>query len=212
MLEGQIKILIQFLIASYEMGDKKPQEFESSLTFFRLISYYKQFKWIGDCISQNAYHQVIRELRFILDSIIQAYYVDKRHPASDMQCKLEIVKEIEYLYGSDLIDKTDLSHKHHLKKLYGELCKYVHSSYKELLSSRPKDPKKIAGLEFEPDPDMMKLCLSFVNRTIDVVFFVVLSLYPEILGPDTRFGKIRTSFPQSSKKLGFELTLSKWIR
>ena len=144
-----------------------------------------------------------------MDSIIQAYYVDKRHPTSEMQCKIEIVKELEDLYGARMIRKTHLNHHQLLEKLYGELCAYVHSSYDELISSRSEKPEEIAGLEFERDSEMVDLCVSFVNRTIDVVFFVVLSLFPDILGPKTRFKKIRADFPKFSKELELNLTLSK---
>ena len=209
MLEKQIKLYIQFVMASYET---KPEEQKNSLTFFRLISFYRQLKWIEECISQNAYHQAIRESRFILDSIVQAYYIDKRHPTSEMQCKVEIVKELEDLYGAKMIRKTHLKHHGLLEKLYGELCAYVHSSFDELVYSRSEKPEEIASLEFERDPKMMALCMSFVNRTIDAIFFVVLSLFPDILGPKTKLEKIRAIFPKSSKELGLNLTLSKFRR
>jgi hypothetical protein len=97
----QVKLYIQFLIASYEIESEEQVE---SLTFFRLLSFYRQIFWIEECIKGNAYHQAIRELRFMLDSLVQAYYVDKRHPTAKMQCKLEIVKELEnLLYGSRMI-------------------------------------------------------------------------------------------------------------
>jgi hypothetical protein len=204
--EVPVKTLAQFLLASYEVEDKKQK---ASLTFFRLFSCLCEFKWIRKCISENAYHQAIRELRFVLDSLIKAYYVDREHPDSDMQCKLEIVKEVEDLYGSRLIDRTDLEHGKALKKLYGELCKYVHSSYRELLSTRPRDSKKIANLEFEPDSEMENLCQDFVMRTMDVVFLVALGMFPEILGPATKYSKIRELWLEASKELGFEFALTK---
>jgi hypothetical protein len=127
-----------------------------------------------------------------------------------MECKLEIVKELDRLYGGQLIERTDLEQRPRLKKLYGELCAYVHSSYKELRSLQSRSPKELETLRFEQDSEMEAICQDFVNHTMDTVFFVALSLFPEILAPREKFMKMRTGLHQSLEKLGLELTLSKW--
>lgn len=210
MLKEQIKMLLQFIIAFYDIYSGDNRIGENSLTFFRTLSLYRELRWIQSCIEQDAYHQAIRELRFILDSIIQAYYVDKMHPDSEMSCKLEIVKEIEnWRYGTRLIEETDLGHKEDLKRLYKELSEYVHSSYKEPDSSRPKTAKKIAHLKFERDSEMINLCVRASNQCIDVVFFVAISLFPQIFGLQTKREKMKRSFIDSLKKFQCEMTLDK---
>jgi hypothetical protein len=77
------------------------------------------------------------------------------------------------------------------------------------LSSQSPKILRIASLKFEIDHEMAKVCWDFVNRTIDAIFFVMLSLFPEILGPETKFKKIRDDFPESLRKLGLRLTLTK---
>jgi len=210
MLDEQIKVLIQFIMAFYDLYIRTPKEVRNSLTFFRLLSFYREFRWVQSCISKNAYHQCIRELRFVLDSIIQAYYVDQRHFNSEMMCKLEIVKEIDrWGFGGRLVDQTDLGHKPDLKDLYGELSTYVHSTYRELTSSLPKKAKQIADLEFKKDLELENLCVKLTNRTIDAVFFVTLSLFPNIFGPETKQTRIKASFPRSMEHFECELTLEK---
>lgn len=211
MLDNQIVVFSRFIMAFYDLLARNRKEVKNSLTFFRVVFFYRELRWIQNCISQNAYHQAIRELRFVLDSIIQAYYIDERHYNLEMPCKLEIVKEIEEWggFGGRLIDRTALRHKRELKNLYGELSAYVHSSHKELVQSRPKRAKEIASLKFEKDIEMANLCVNFANRTIDAVFFVTLSLFPQIFGPHTRAVKIKASFPGSLKELGCRLTLGK---
>lgn len=212
MLSEQFKILTQFMILSYEMRKNRKEECEHSLTFFRLVYFYHEFRWIRDCISQNAYHQAIRELRFILDSMVQAYYIDKEHPSTKMQCKLEIVKELDRHYRGQLIEPTGLEHKETLKELYGELSGYVHSSYKELSALQSRSPRELESLKFEQDPEMEKICEAFLNRAMDAVFFVALSLFPDISRPPKRLENLGNSFRQSSRKLELKLTLSKWPR
>lgn len=214
MLDEQYKALVQFMILSSEVEDKRKEETENSLTFFRLIYLFHEFRWIRNCISQNAYHQAIRELRFILDSTVQAYYIDREHPDSKMQCKLEIVKELDRLHRGQLIEHTDLKKdaKQKVRYLYEELCKYVHPSYRELTSLQSRSRKERESLEFERDPEMEKICEGLVNRTMDAAFLVALSLFPEISNPPKKFEKMRSSFGRSTEALGFELTRSKWSR
>lgn len=210
-LHKQIKVFTQFIMAFYDLYARKRSEVRNSLTFFRLVSFYREFRWIQYCISQNAYHQCIRELRFILDSIVQAYYIDERHCNSKMPCKVEIVKEVDrWGFGGRLIEQTNLRHKKDLKDLYSELSTYVHSTYRELISSLPKKEKQIADLKFEADNEMKNLCIDLVNCTIDAVFFVTLSLFPEIFGTQTKLiTNIKRSFAESLKELECRFTLKK---
>jgi hypothetical protein len=210
MVKDQIKILVQFSMAAYELMREKKKEAENSLTFFRLLFSYREMQWITDAINQNAYHQAIRELRFVLESFVQAYYVDKNHMGTDIKCKMEIVKEIECLFGAKLIDGTDLKKKNELNALYGELCDYVHGTFKELSFSMPKNYEAIAKLEFIYDKEMADVCWDFVNRTIDAIFFITLSIFPEILGPNTKYKEMKNSFSNSIRELGLKLTLTKW--
>lgn len=208
-LHKQIKVFTQFLMAFYDLYAKKRSAVRNSLTFFRMVFFYREFRWIQYCISQNAYHQCIRELRFILDSIIQAYYVDERHHNSRMSCKLEIVKEVDrWGFGGKLIEQTNLRHKQDLKDLYGELSTYVHSTYRELTSSLPKKANQVADLRFEADNEMKNLCIDLTNQTIDAVFFVTLSLFPAIFGARTKLiTNIKPRLTESLKELEYKFTL-----
>lgn len=103
------------------------------LLAFRYIELQKHLQILNFNILSGSYHQSIRELRFILETFIQTYYIDKNHPNSSINCKLEILKEIDLLIGSRLIDKTDLGkYKNDIKKLYSDLSKHVHSSFEKL--------------------------------------------------------------------------------
>jgi len=208
-IDKQIKVLTQFILAFYDLRKRDRKNVDKSLTFFRVSSFYREFRWIQTCISQNAYHQSIRELRFVLESIVQAYYVDQKHRNSGMVCKLEIIKAIDdVLYGGKLIERIGpgFKHKQDLKDLYSDLSKYIHSTHKELESSLPKEGK-IADLRFEPNKKMTRLCVDLVNRTLDAVFFVALSNFPNIMGPTTGHKKIREGFPASLTELGCKLTM-----
>ncbi len=152
----------------------------NSLSFFRFIELTKQLFWLHFSVLSGNYHQSIRELRYILESALQAYYIDREHPEATMRCKLEIIKEIDKLTGGRLIDRTDLEHKNELKMLYFDLSKYVHSSYEELRPAIEKGEVDYrVTLAF--NKELFYKCMDFTNREMDIFFFMMLSLYPRII-------------------------------
>jgi len=102
----------------------------NSIFFIRLFGMFKHLYWLQFCAWSGAYHALMRELRFTLESCIQAYYIEKEHPDAKLDCKFEILKEIknQRLIGAKLIGTTDLKHKNEIKNIYSSLSKYVHST------------------------------------------------------------------------------------
>lgn len=41
------------------------------------------------------YRNAFNNIRYVLESIIQAFYLDQRHPKTDIMAKIEILKEVE---------------------------------------------------------------------------------------------------------------------
>lgn len=153
---------------------------DNSLLFLRFFELQKHLFLLHFSVLSGAYHQSIRELRHILESAIQAYYIDREHPEALMECKLEIIKEIDKWVGGRLIDRTDLEHKKELKALYSDLSKYVHSSYEELRPTIEKGEIDYR-VTFAFNKELFYKCMEFTNRALDVFFFVMLSLYPQII-------------------------------
>ena len=152
----------------------------NSLLLLRFVELQKQLCLLHFGILSGLYHQSIRELRYIMESIIQAYYIDREHPEMTIERKLEIIKEIDKLVGSRLIGRTDLEHKKKLKALYSDLSKSIHSTYKELKPTIEKGEVDYR-VTFAFNKDLFYECLKFSNRTMDAIFLVILSLYPEIV-------------------------------
>jgi len=153
----------------------------NSMVIVRLLELNNQLFWILTNVIYNAaYHQVIRELRFILDSMMQAYYLDMEHPEVDIYCKLEIVKEIEKeAFGTRLIERLPIQHKDKIKQLYSILSKYSHSSYKELEISirRGKVDFRVTPTF---DDELLAQCENLTHKVMDVVYLLVLNRFPQI--------------------------------
>jgi len=156
-------------------------EFEkiNSLVIFRLIELQKQLLWIRTSVLYGQYHHAIRELRYVLDSMFQAFYLDKEYPDDDIYYKLEIIKKKDRLYGGKLIRKLDLNNKGKLKELYSTLSKYVHSSYEEL-EPTIKGGKVAFRVTFAFDEDLFNKCADFTNKVMDVIYFVVFNRFPQL--------------------------------
>ena len=160
----------------------------TSMFFIRFIAIPKQLYWLQFCAWSGAYHPLMRELRFILESCVQAYYIDKEHPDTESNCKFEILKEIENqrLIGAKLIEATDLEYKDKIKAIYSSLSKYVHSSPEEmdkikdvvLQRNSSNELKEIISFAF--DSNLLDKCIELTNKTMDIIYYIYLNLFPEI--------------------------------
>lgn len=124
----------------YEMlSEERWRGIETPLLFVeRGIGFEEDFNWIQHCVLSGAYHQAFRELRYLLEMMVQAYFLDTNHSDAMIETKMEILKALENLNkpitGCNFIDKTDLGNKKKLKKLYKDLSGFVHPSFKEIQS------------------------------------------------------------------------------
>jgi hypothetical protein len=105
------------------------------LIAIRFVEAFRIFNWIKVCLACGSYHSVFRELRFMLDGIAQACYIDLNHVDASLACKLEVYKalgDFGGFIGSGLFEKIKyLQERSQLIDLYKELSKYVHPSVEE---------------------------------------------------------------------------------
>ena len=173
--QGWVDLYSLWIDVWREFGEAlSSEETFSSLLVFRATEIFKSLLWIGNGMWSGAYHSTVQQLRYILESAIQAYYVDKENNGVSIERKLEIIKEIEYLIGRRLIDKTDLKYKEELKTLYGDLCKYVHPSYEELETVIGQG-KVDSHIIFTFDKELYLKSVEFMGGVFDVFTLAFLS-------------------------------------
>ena len=153
---------------------------DSYLLCFRVREMPKQIQILHFMTMATMYHQSIRELRYMFEAIIQAYYIDKEHPITSIDCKLEILKEIDRMVGSRLIDSTDLKRKNELKTLYGELSGYIHSSH---LKVAPvfENNEHYQNTFFGYNERMFKKSTYLTKKTIDAIIYIILSFDKDLI-------------------------------
>lgn len=162
--------------------DVIPQEKQlDSMVVFRLLELHKTLLWLEICALYGAYHQLIRELRFVLDSFLQAYYLDKQYHDKTIQEKLEIVEKEELqLFGRNLIRKLGLAQQEELLTIYSVLSKYQHSSYEEMKPAI-REGKIDVRVVFTFDKEMFDKCKELTNAVIDSAFYLVLSSFQDAI-------------------------------
>lgn len=128
------------------------------------------------------YRNAFDNIRYALESIVQAVYIDSRHPKTPLQTKIEILKEIEdkrEYHAVRLIDELEIDHKDMLKKQYKELSQIIHPSHKQIiatLSDLEEDKGVPATISCE---EISKICDSVI-RMYDIFFFLFINYFPEV--------------------------------
>jgi len=180
---------------------KRPSS--GSLLIIRFMEFNRIMLWVQTCVYCGQYYSALRELRFLLEFIMKAYYLDKTHPEDTIEFKIEKDKE-KKLYGSQLIKKLDFVPyvKDELLKLYAELCGYTHPSKEEL--AQLLAGKVDIHTTFAFNESMFNKCAELTNKVYDLVFFIVLNKFPEI----SQNIKNNSLLIKSFEKLDAKFTLS----
>jgi glycosyltransferase involved in cell wall biosynthesis len=179
------------------------EEKSNSLVFFRLVELHKLLYIIHLNVCGGTYHLAIRELRYALESMIQAFCLDIEHPKTTIVCKLEIIKELEKLVGRKLIKRLEIdsSVKQKASEIYSYLSKFIHSSYKELepVIRRGKVDTRVT---FSFDKELFDICERLTNEVMDVLYYLIFMRFLNLEN------KIKDRVIQSFKKQNCTLTLS----
>lgn len=172
-----------------------------SLVFFRVIEIFRDLHWIQQCVIHGAYHSAIRELRYHLEAMVQAYALWKLHPDAPMNQKLALLPALERRKFRSLLRRSGVEEEA-LCKLYGDLCKYVHPSSVEL-TPVIRDGRVDSRFTFCFDEGLFELTRAFTRRTMDALLHLML----------LRFEEARKSFGEQEvvlhalRDMGLELTL-----
>jgi hypothetical protein len=136
-------------------------------------------------VNHGLYRNVFDNIRYILESIVQAVYIDSRHPKTRLLTKIEILKEVEdkiEYHAIRLIDELQINHKDLLKKEYKDLSRIIHPSHKQIVCIQ-KDMNK-GKMEFYPSrvdcKEIRKICES-TRMMYNIFFFLLLPHFPEVI-------------------------------
>jgi len=114
----------------------------------RLVECFRILEWIKVCLFCGAYHSVYRELRYLIDSIAQAYFIDTKMISANLDIKFNVFemldKDSSFIFiGQKLISKLDgMPEQSKINSIYSELSNFVHPSYDQAQKFMEKASEK----------------------------------------------------------------------
>lgn len=130
-----------FSLFNYQRG---PLDFKDNF-FLRVSDEFVETLSSIELLMKNGYrNQCRRECRFILELAIKAAYINQQNDNEDFNVQLEnfqkllqdpgisIIKKLDYPFFADspeLVEEFSLE----ARRMYGSLCKYVHTSPRQLI-------------------------------------------------------------------------------
>jgi hypothetical protein len=128
------------------------------------------------------YRNAFDNVRYALESIVQALYIDHRHPETPLETKIEILKEVEdkrEYHVVRLIDELKIDHKDMLKRQYKELSQVIHPSHKQIVTTL-SDLMEDKGVPATVDCKEISKIYNSMIKMYDIFFFLFITHFPEI--------------------------------
>jgi hypothetical protein len=173
------------------MGEK---EVANSMVFIRLLEIERLLLEYRILDRTCSYYSICRQLRFMMESILQAYYVDMNFSQLDLLEKIPILKQMKEdrkAIGGSLLKEIDLNMRikmqdydgkdinlaKQIKNLYRELSDTIHPDYKDYVPFSKNDEEVyfdwISRYTFTPNPKLSSYCLEKLNQVMDVIYLLV---------------------------------------
>jgi len=128
------------------------------------------------------YRNAFDNIRYALELIVQALYIDHRHPEAPLKTKIEVLKEVEdkrEYHVVRLIDELKIDHKDMLKKQYKELSQVIHPSHKQIVTTL-SDLMEDKGVPATVDCKEISKIYNSMIKMYDIFFFLFITHFPEI--------------------------------
>ena len=133
-------------------------------------------------LSCNAlYRNAFDDIRHALESVVQALYIDLRHPKTDINTRIEILKEVEgkrEYRVMRLIEELKIEHKEKLKEEYKRLSRIVHPSHKQI-EAVWRDILEGKGIPATIDCEEISKIYDSMKKMYDIFFFLFILRFPE---------------------------------
>lgn len=130
------------------------------------------------------YRSAFDSIRYVLESIVYAIYIDYRHPKTDVKTKIEIMREVEdkrEYHAVSLIEKLEIPHeKDYLKKEYKKLSRMIHPSHKQIIAARNDS---LGMRKTVVDCEEVSKIYDSMTKMYDIFLFLFITCFPKIKEP-----------------------------
>jgi len=128
------------------------------------------------------YRSAFDDIRYALESIVQALYIDVRHPKTDIKIKIEILKEVEdkrEYHAVRLVDELEIDHKDKLRIEYKKLSRIIHPSHKQVVAIL-RDISGDEGVPVTVDCEEVSRIYDSMKKMYDIFFFLFVVYFSEV--------------------------------
>jgi len=149
------------------------------------ICYLESWRVFGHTLFlalNGLYRNAFDNVRHLLESVVQALYIDLRHPKTKLATKIEILKEVEdktEYHAIRLIGELRIEHKDLLQSEYKKLSKIIHPSHKQVVATIT-DINKKRGIPATVDCEEVERIYEALVTMYDIFFFLFLNYFTEV--------------------------------
>lgn len=179
--ENWIDIAAEWIPAKYG------QEEHNNIVFIQFLRLFKETIWLQFLFQTGNYNLVYRNLRYLLEMMAQASYVDWKYPDLNLDKQIEKTMEIEeQIYGWNLLksvlcnilicNQASLDGKY--KDIWNYLNKYVHPSAIQMNMVAEKDPSSLLIDSF--NETIARDTLDIVDEVFEIIYLIIFSRFPKV--------------------------------
>jgi len=172
----------RWISSSYE---RQRQMNIAGFQFFRL---FKEISWLQFLFHTGNYPAAYRNLRYILEMICQACYIDTKYPTLTLDEQIEKTRELEERVSSwDIVsctlrmtfNQTEKEIRDHFKSLWNDLNKYVHPSVRQMDLVAKEDFSALVTDSF--NETLARELLTVTDKVFDIVYAAILRRFPKVI-------------------------------
>ena len=169
------------------ISSKYNGEEQMNIVIFQFHRLFKEIYWLQFLFHNGNYPMVYRNLRYILELISQAYYIDSKYPDLSLDEQIEKTKEMEEtIYGWNLVksvlceilNSNEQSIRLNFKPLWDHLNKYVHPSVKQMDIVATEDFSSLVTDSF--NENIAIDVLRTTNEIFDIVNMIIFKKFSRI--------------------------------
>jgi len=169
------------------ISSKYSREERMKIVFFQFVRLFKEICWLQFMFHNANYPMVCRNLRYVLEMIAQAYYIDYEYSALSLDEQIGKIMEMEEkIYGWKLVKDVlcpilnldEKGFKEKFQPVWIYLNKHVHSSAKQMDIVVEEDFSSFVTDSF--NENLAKDALKVVDEIFDLIYVIVLKRFSRV--------------------------------
>lgn len=162
---------------------------QMNIISFQFVRLFKEIYWLQFFFHTGNYPTAYRNLRYMLEIVCQAYYIDTMYPALTLDEQIDKAREIEErVFGwkivssalGKVLNKPQEEIRVSFKPLWDKLNRYAHPSTIQMDLVAKEDFSALVTDSF--NENLARELLMATDKVFDVVYAVVLKRFPKAAG------------------------------